>query len=792
MKEYRTHLQGLDHFNLISMKNIKYFIFLLLAIPVAAIAQPSGSWPVSYGSSAPSYTPSGSGTRIYLNISTNDLYNWNPAPVSSWVKYPKGFDQISGCSAPGYTPTARQSVFAVNSCTVLQNGRGPELYQYTGSAWVCLNCYTNYTAGTGIGISSGVITNTAPDQVVSISGVGITPSGTYPNFTLTAADQSATNELQNLSLSGQSLGISSGTGVTLPVVNVAAGTGIGVSSSSGNFTVSNSSPDQTVSLTNGGGILVTGTYPSFTLTATDQSAANELNTSFSVSGSNLALTDAGGTINVPVSSIAPVQAVAAGSGISISGTTTRTVTAADVSATNELQTLSLSGSDLTLSDGGGTVTIPLTTTLDASDIVVDNSAFSVLTATDAQTAFEQTDAALSNTLNTATSFGGDISGTYDDLQLGAGAVGTSEIADNSVANTNLRQSAGLSVVGRSAATTGNVADITASAANSVLRYDGSVLGWGAVNLASSNAVTGNLPVTNLNSGSGASASTFWRGDGTWGTPAGSITGSGDVNRIPFWTGTNTLSSSSNFLWENTNRELYLGVGGNGGRLIIEQTPSSSRGIKCGSLEFGSYTTNNCWFGDNMYWAPGWTYTNTGPASLFYFINGGFQYRTSPSGTAGTSAAQTVVFQITNSGQTTFGGTLSSARLNVIGQGITGSTVTAQFHNANSNNNALIIYDNGLVGLSTASPTQTLDVNGNARFRSALYDGTNSAGSSGNILTSTGSATQWKSAASVLAGSTYVPTGTSDPLGSTGDFSYDSNYIYVKTSAGWKRTALSTF
>lgn len=39
---------------------------------------------------------------------------------------------------------------------------------------------------------------------------------------------------------------------------------------------------------------------------------------------------------------------------------------------------------------------------------------------------------------------------------------------------------------------------------------------------------------------------------------------------------------------------------------------------------------------------------------------------------------------------------------------------------------------------------------------------------------------------------YTPTGTADALGSTGDTAWDANYFYIKTAAGWKRAALSTF
>jgi len=39
---------------------------------------------------------------------------------------------------------------------------------------------------------------------------------------------------------------------------------------------------------------------------------------------------------------------------------------------------------------------------------------------------------------------------------------------------------------------------------------------------------------------------------------------------------------------------------------------------------------------------------------------------------------------------------------------------------------------------------------------------------------------------------YTPTSTSDSHGDIGDVSWDNNYFYIKTSEGWKRSALSTF
>nr|WP_299339837.1 hypothetical protein [Allomuricauda sp.] len=181
------------------------------------------------------------------------------------------------------------------------------------------------SAGAGITVTpSGndfQVVNAAPDQTVTIADGGagnVTVGGTYPNFTI---DVPNNTDNQNLSIGAAGVpnqsvevAISGGTNALVDIRDadsdpnnedqtVSAGTGISVNQVGDDFQVTNTAPDQVVSLADGGSgnVTIGGTYPNLTVDVANSVnlASNDLtqpaatNRTYNLNGGSLLFSGAG-------------------------------------------------------------------------------------------------------------------------------------------------------------------------------------------------------------------------------------------------------------------------------------------------------------------------------------------------------------------------------------------------------------------------------------------------------------------------------------------------------------------
>lgn len=247
----------------------------------------------------------------------------------------------------------------------------------------------------------------------------------------------------------------------------------------------------------------------------------------------------------------------------------------DADHMNEIQVMSLSGTVLSLSKGGGTVTLPSSgggdnwgtqavmtdatlagngTPATPLKIAQQSATAGQVLKWDGTTWKPAADATGSGGSTPTGPAGGDLSGTYPDPLIGTGKVTSAKILDGSVANADLADNA---------VTTLKIADgaiATPDLANSTVTTD--KLGNLSVSAEKilNGAVTADKLATNAVTvaklPAGATADTYLRGDGTWAVPSGS----GGGLTLPY-AGSFTTSGTTFFVANTSATNGAVAIGG---------------------------------------------------------------------------------------------------------------------------------------------------------------------------------------------------------------------------------------
>jgi hypothetical protein len=224
-------------------------------------------------------------------------------------------------------------------------------------------------------------------------------------------------------------------------------------------------------------------------------------------------------------------------------------------------------------------------------------------------------------------------------------------------------------------------------------------------------------------------------------PASDVTGSGANGQVSFWTGAQTQSGDNGLFWDNTNKRLGVGTISPSTAFHV-QGASTLAGLTTVSGDIRPSVNNTYNVGSSTLGFLGMYASNSG---IWYFGSAEFARRGGSGGVEFSTAGNNLTIfnsdrtaeigRFTSTNRNLLLGTTSDvARLHVVGSGTSSSTWTAQFHNSAGNNNALMIRDDGNIGINTNTPNARLQVQGadtsNSNWTAQFH---NSLGNSNSLM-----------------------------------------------------------
>lgn len=667
---------------------------------------------------------------------------------------------------------------------------------------------TVYTSGNGISVQNSIISNTAPDQTVTLTpgNNNVTVGGIYPNYTISTNPQLSLLGPGTLSVSnGNSVNINptlsfsngvltvgaSGNTIQIPSTSATTLQGSGavsiVSLSPNSFSVS----VPATTLTNGSNVAITGSFPAYTIAA---------NPSLSISGNTLSISG-GNSINLPATATQSLSLIGANT-LSISGSNSVTLA----------PTIGVSGNALSVGPTSNSISLP-------TPMITGNGAVAV---------------------NTLAPNNFTITVPQPTLSIGSGSISIS--GGNAVAlPAQVAQSLTLLPPNTVSITGGNTISIPA----------GSLIGTGVASVTpfGFNSFSVNVPQTNVNSGTNVQVNGTFPNYTIAATPqlalnsnTLSISGGNtvvipsQVNQSLTLLSANTLSISNGNsitiapILSTTNNVLSVGPGTNS---VTLATPTiiATGALNANNLSANIYSLNvpltQLSQGANVAISgifPSYTIASTpslaisantisisngnsiaipsvalNAAGMATVANSGSSYTVgvpvwSYSAASGVLASGSNTLDLTqtlslNAGTLSVGPASNSVIIPGLLSGGTLNYIPKWNSTTNLSGTSLILDDGTNIGIGTTTPTQKLDVSGSLRFSNALMPA-GSAGTAGQLLQSAGPgiAPNWVTSG-VLAGGTlnYLPKWNSATgLSSTSLLMDDGNNVGIGTTTPFSK------